>query len=522
MQRVRQEELALGKKRPTGRDHPKRASRVPTRSTSSDSDSSALSDPSSTESQSSSSNQFSSVFEPSQPSPPSTWHLQKKLPFNIAPAVHEFDPFGSLPAAGFPQKGVESLLRHCFDVLLPMTFVMEKFSSSERTARQGMVLRQKVASPAVFLGFMGTVAAHRAILRGSHGDLTPSEIDHDDLITDPEYKQVKFHTLVAVRKLIEANKTPDQSLVDACYGLVSVATIVGNIAEAKVHLQGIKKIMSMANISEESVQWLPITNVKLATAMLSLPLLPIPWERHPIPEEVLLVVSPPPEVDQSRLGSSFTQIPGLSDRLRELFSLQRDLCNICDFNARYPGTLPPAGHFVLNRKGTELEYDLVAYPYEIEVFERDKTNEPVLPALEGMIRLAGLGLLTTAPHSILPSSGSGRAITHHQKRAFQKWAKSSRRGCSRMELQVILWALFIFTECAGNSPEAEFFIRHMAELVRELFLIRWEEVELMIYGLFYIPGLQAKKWREIYNAAMSVPWRDWASHDIAAANIAIR
>lgn len=409
-----------------------------------------------------------------------------------------------------------------FDVLLPMTFVMEKTSYSERIARQGMVLRQKATSPAVFLGFMGTVAAHRAILRGSHGDLTPSETDHDDLITDPEYKQVKFHTLVAVRKLIEERKTPDQSLVDACYGLVSVATIVGNIAEAKVHLQGISKIMSMANISAESVSWLPITNVKLATAMLSRPLLPIPWKRLPIPQEILQIISPPQDVMQSRLGSGFTHITGLSDRLRELLPLQRDLCNLCDFNAKNPGTLPPAGHFALNQKGTELEYDLVAYPYETKVFERDKANEPVIPALERMIRLAGLGLLTTTPHSILPLSGSGRAVTYHQMRAFQAWSRQKRKSCSRLELHVILWALFIFTECAGASPEAEFFIQQMVQLAREMWLIRWEDVEHILYGLLYIPGLQAKKWRDVYNEAMDVSRRQFASHDAAATSYPLR
>lgn len=391
---------------------------------------------------------------------------------------------------------------------------MESSSYGERIARQGMVLRQKSSSPAVFLGFMGTVAAHRAILRGHHKDLAPSDTNHDDLITDPEYKQVKHHTIVAVRQMIEDRKSPNQHLVDACYGLVSVATIVGNFSEAKVHLQGIRHLMSVAGISEESVAWLPITNVKLATAMLSQPLLPIPWERHPIPQEILQMVSPPPEVEQSRLGTSFTQTPALSDRLKELLSCQRDICNMCNFNAHYPGTLPASGHFTLNQKGTELEYDLVVYPYETATFERDQSDEPVVPVLEAVVRLAALGIITTTPHTIHPSSGSGRAVTHHQKRAFQRWSRQRHGDCSRAELQLVLWALFVFAQCAGDTPEVDLFTRHIAQLARELWLLRWQDVELIIYGFLYIPCIQARVWKDIYNSAMSLPWSELALQEV--------
>lgn len=390
-----------------------------------------------------------------------------------------------------------------------MTFSIETTSHSEQMARQGLVLRQKTVNPAVFLGFMATVAAHRAILRGNHKDLAPSETNHDDLITDPEYKQVKHHTIVAVRKMIEDRTARvGQYLVDACFGLVSVATIVGNFREARVHLQGISQMMSMAEISQESAQWLPITNVKLATALLSPPSLPIPWERQPIPQEHLQLVSPQSESDRSRLGTSLTDFAGLSDRLKELISHHRDICNICEFNVNHPESLSPLQNLTLNRKATELEYDLTAYPYETTIFERDHDNKPVIPALENVVRLAGLGLLAVAPHAILPSTGSGRATTHHQKCAFQDWLRERQSNCGRPELQVILWALFVFIQCAEHQTEADFFIQHMAQLTRELWLMKWYDAEVTIYGFLYIPALQAKKWKNIYDSAMSVRWRE--------------
>jgi hypothetical protein len=395
-----------------------------------------------------------------------------------------------------------------------MTFAIETNSYTERIARQGVVLRQKATSPAVFLGFMATVAAHRSIFRGNHEDLAPSDTNHDDLISDPEYKQVKHHTIVAVRKMVDDLSCVDQYLIDACFGLVSIAAVVGNFQEAKVHLQGIAQMMLIADISEESVAWLPIANAKLATAMLSRPLLPIPWERQPIPQEISQMVLPQPESEQSRLGTGFTKVAGLSDRLKGLIYDHRDICYICEFNVKHPGSLSAVGNATLNQKATELEHDLMAYPYETTIFERDHDNEPLVPALEGVVRLATLGLLSRTPHSIMPSCGAGRAITHHQKRAFQKWLKQKHSDSGRPELQVVLWALFIFIQCAEHQPEADFFTDQMAQLIRELWLIKWQEVEATIYGFLYIPGLQAKAWKTIHESAMCWRWREWAVDDL--------
>jgi len=356
---------------------------------------------------------------------------------------------------------------------------------------------------------MATAAAHRAILRGHHKDLAPSDTNHDDLITDPDYKHVKHHTIVAVRKMIEdRTASVGQYLIEACFGLVSVATIVGNFREAKVHLQGISQMMSLTQISQESAQWLPITNVKLATALLSPPSLPLPWERQPIPQEYLELVSPQPDSDRSHLGTNLTILAGLSDRLKELISYHRDICNICEFNINHPESISPLQNLTLNQKATELEHDLTAYPYETTIFARDHDNKPLIPALENVIRLAGLGLLAVAPHAILPSTGSGRAITHHQKRALQDWFKGRQNKCSRQELQAILWALFVFIQCAEHQPEAEFFIQQMAQMTRELWLLKWHDTESIIYGFLYIPGLQAQKWKDIFDSVMNERWRE--------------
>ena len=119
MQRVRQAEQAQGKKRPSGRENSKRPVDK-ARSRSSDSDSSAMNDYASSplpitikqeprdiksdllidlESE-----KITAVGTPVKHSP---------MKLNISPAVHEFDPFNTLPTNGLPHKSSESLLSYC-------------------------------------------------------------------------------------------------------------------------------------------------------------------------------------------------------------------------------------------------------------------------------------------------------------------------------------------------------------------------------------------------------------------------
>lgn len=173
-----------------------------------------------------------------------------------------------------------------FDVLLPLTFSVETKQPRERLVRQGMVLQSKISNPATFLGFMATAAAHRAIFHGNHKDLAPSSQNHDDLITDTDYQKVKHEAVMAVRKKIQRRDQIDHSMIDACFGLIATATVVGNFEEAMMHLKGIKQIMTLVDVGPQSLLWLPLSNVKVAVGLMSHPLLPLPWPRRPIPQDI--------------------------------------------------------------------------------------------------------------------------------------------------------------------------------------------------------------------------------------------
>jgi len=118
MQRIRQEELARGKKRHTGRELPKRPTPHRLRSISSDTDSSG-------KTRFTSSTSFGIKHAPTDFEPDSLTIKYEKanvsptnaafehVPHNVSPGVHEFHPFQTLPSNSLPCTSLESLMQYC-------------------------------------------------------------------------------------------------------------------------------------------------------------------------------------------------------------------------------------------------------------------------------------------------------------------------------------------------------------------------------------------------------------------------
>ncbi|KIY00547.1 uncharacterized protein Z520_03210 [Fonsecaea multimorphosa CBS 102226] len=496
MQRVRQEELAQGKKRSTGRHRSNDGSKQKPRSESAHSEPSLSNESVENNASSPIIVAGSDTFRPTSSPLPSPR-------LSITPAAQAFDPFDTLPTNNLPHHTSESLLQYCFDVMLPLTFCVETKQTHDKLARQQMVMNSKMSNPATFLGFMATTAAHRAVFYGRHEDLAPSDANHDDLILDPDYIRVKNEAMVAVRRTFDQRADVDYQMLEACFGLIATATVVGNFAEARIHLKILERITSQLNLSEETMMWLPLSNVKVSVGLLVRPVLPLLFTREPLPAEVLSRAGQHLPSHMTRLGQDFMELERMSQPLKLLLTTFGDICRLCEMHNAPPRSPSPAENLSLRKKATELEFDLLAYPYEMDIFRRNSnTNEPEIPALEGVIRLAGLGMLSIAPHTILASTGLGRALTHHQKAAFEKWLlqeKGSGNG-NAQETKAVCWALFVFVQNALKQPEQRFFTDSLALVAREagLGLVTWEEVEQVIFGLLYIPWLQSSIWKGIW------------------------
>ncbi|KAL2417566.1 hypothetical protein ABEF95_012303 [Exophiala dermatitidis] len=505
MKSVRQEELAKGKKRSTGREQPKTSNSDKSRSSSNNSVSLLKN-----ESPAAVTTAIKKERPEHEPNLLTIDHKSRSrgavgtsagaLTMVYMPAVHEMDPFYTLPCNSLGHQSLERLLRYCFDVLLPLTFSVETKQPRERLVRQGMVLQSKISNPPTFLGFMATAAAHRAIFHGNHKDLAPSNQNHDDLITDTDYQKVKHEAVMAVRKKIQRREQIDHSMIDACFGLIATATVVGNFEEAMMHLKGIKQIMTLVDVGPESLLWLPLSNVKVAVGLMSQPLLPLPWPRRPIPQDIAERIIPSPDTEMARLGSDLKQLDELGQTLKDLLLAGQNICYFCELNATDPRGLSSAENTTLRQKATELEFDLLAYPYQGQG-NNEHDGEPHLTPLQAVVRLAALGFLSFTPHTILPSTGLGRALTHHQQRAVQQWLQENNSNCGIAEMRAVMWALFIFTQNASAQPEEAFFGRLLSQFARDLWLLSWQDIETTIYGFLYIPSLQASVWNDIWAAS---------------------
>ncbi|KIW19827.1 hypothetical protein PV08_00402 [Exophiala spinifera] len=497
MQRVRRLESAQGKKRTRSISNKSRASSSSTESSVSIKDEPVIQEP-----------ELQTilqarpqivVFSATSPTTPRT-------PLTISPANHEYDPFCTLPSNNLPHKTSEGLLNYCFDVLLPTTFSVEFKQPKARLARQGMVLQSKMNNPATYLGFMATVAAHRAVLYGRHQDLKPSDRDHDELISDPDYKMVKHEAIVAVRTMIQNSEGPSQYIIDSCFGLVSIATVVGNFKEARIHLQGIAQVIARAGCSDESMIWLPVANVKVSVGLLEKPVLPLPWKRAAIPEKVLDRLTPPAESPFSHMGSEFRHLDSLSPTLHALLRTSRDICNFVEYSSRNPKGLNLSENTMLSHKATEVEYDLVSYPYDNpDFFVHGDNAEPFVPPLERVIRMAALGFRSFAPHAIMPSTGLGRATTCHQKDAVESWLRAdkarAKSSAASAERRAVTWALFVFAQCALGQVEEDFFVSLIVQMTDDLRFLSWLEMEQLLAGYLYMPQSQATIWAETWDKA---------------------
>jgi hypothetical protein len=405
----------------------------------------------------------------------------------------------------------QQLIHLGFDVMLPMTFCVENLSERDRIGRQGMVLNSKASNPAIFLGFLATSAAHRAVWHGRHKDLGPSPEDHDGLITDPDFIKAKHEATVAVRQLFNQSTTLQQSMIEASFGLISTATVVGNFEEAKLHLKSVERMKSRIQLSPETMLWLPLANNKVSVGMLERPVMPLLIARKPLPSEILTRIQPHPLTSMSRLGMELVHLDQISNSLRNLLSAHTSLCHFCEANATTTPRASQSEMAVLTHKAVELEHDLVAYPYEDERFPQNSNGDPELPPFESLIRLAALGMLSLAPHTIMPSTGNGRALTHHQRRALDLLMFQWQAG-GVTELKALCWVLFVFIQNSLRQPEEVYFRDILLQVSHDLHISTWEEAQHVVLGFLYIPSLQASVWRGIWADIQSLRDRFALNH----------
>ena len=379
-----------------------------------------------------------------------------------------------------------------------MMFPVEKKHPQELLARRSTYLDTRNKRPVAFSAFIAAAAAHRAIYYGHHKDLSPFNRDREDLLDDSDFKTAYSDAVRAIRIKVQADETADSEFLDACFSLMSTATMIGNFAEAQAHLRAVQHALPTVELSAIAQEWLPLTDNKAAIGMLTRPIVPLPWPRTHINADVLTRISPRPNAPMARLGTSFNSLD-LSAPLRQIINDTCLICHLCQLNESTPGGLTHSEHEIYRRMSLAAEHDLLTYVYETFECKNEDPATLVMPAIEQVLRLAVLGLYSTISICVLPNSGLGRALTLHHKIALQRWcARTASTQPNMMELRAVVWALFIYMQCAADQIEVGEFETLMASLTKDSSLSDWGQVDAMLYEFLYVPGVQRPPWTTVW------------------------
>jgi hypothetical protein len=380
-----------------------------------------------------------------------------------------------------------------------MSFPVEK-QATERESRLIMMELLKFHSPAAYMGFLATLAAHRAVLNRSHDLVVSRSQLRNQVIYDADYRDA-LRGAENYAGYKQAKCEIDGEFLEVCFAIISAQSVMANLSEARRWLQLIHELLKNTPVPLSAYAWMPLVDVKVATGLLSKPVKQLPWERAPVPNEVLYRISPRLSASFSRLGTAFANVLFISPQLRHLLANAVIVCQFCEFNASDSQGLATHEHIMYRCKTHELEYDILTYVYS--VFPRAEEDPALVdvPPLEQLIRLAVLGLMSSIAAVVHPGTGIGRGVTSHQMKALDNYCTYLGPDMDKAEMRVILWVLFIYAAGARDQPEAPHFEYFIAQTATWLGLKRWEDAEKVILEGLYVPRVLGTKYSHIWERA---------------------
>lgn len=141
----------------------------------------------------------------------------------------------------------------------------------------------------------------------------------------------------------------------------------------------------------------------------------------------------------------------------------------------------------------EIEHELLSYPSEARI-----------PPLEAVARVACLCYSGQSFVVVLPSSGFGRALTKHIKRAISEVPLELSTSLATADLDLLAWALLVAAYGSREQQEYPWFISRLADIIAIQGWTQWEEHCVpVIRRYFYTPQNHSYAWKKIWDDAIS-------------------
>ncbi|PGG96701.1 hypothetical protein GX51_07700 [Blastomyces parvus] len=468
-----------------------------------------------------------------------------------------FDPFGTLPGSS-PSTNtiIDGLIKYFSAVLIPMTFPAENKQPQDSTNRMSRIINATIREAGPFFGYMSLCAAHRAILQGKTPGLmsnVPGAGCNDDKLIGTEYYMMKARCIDEMNKKIT---DPAMSLTDSAFDIVvsltSCALTIGDFDEARTHIKGLKRMVDLrggvysSSFQGEGLRVLTnvlTCDVMAASALMTRPLFPLTWPSQQIPPETEEKMLPPPTSPLFNTGMALCANEILSAPLRKALKGLRKILFFEHASGQNPANFSAVENEIFVYKSHEMQHELLDYPYRLAQTTTNtaptsatSTSPKIsLQPLEAITRIAAICHINHFFIVSPPSSGLGRALTRHLSLALSMLPTSTFPSLPSRWLDLFAWAAFLGARGARGQKTKPWFLERLKNVARVRGWIQsvpgpgwseknmfdgningngngdgdggdgWQAVEEVLKGYLYIPELQGKVFREIWEEAMEGP-----------------
>jgi hypothetical protein len=223
------------------------------------------------------------------------------------------------------------------------------------------------------------------------------------------------------------------------------------------------------------------------------PVFPL-WPLEPVSPELKARIRPPPASPLNLLGLGFDETSFLSEALLMTLDRFRDSLLLMHISNQNPLGLGPNDSKTLWRLSNEVEHELLSYPYRT-------VGGLNMHPIESVARTAAEFSMNQIVLYTHPSSGLGRALTRHLKKAMETCMAGGISALPESCHDLLAWALFIGAQGCLKQAEYPWYVSRLADVLSARGWTSWEEVQNVMRRYIYVSYMQETCWRTIWQQA---------------------
>ncbi|KAJ5273969.1 hypothetical protein N7478_009094 [Penicillium angulare] len=439
---------------------------------------------------------------------PPRWMAGSPLPYQPSrslPMAWFCDPFCTLPGSNEIPAIVAGKM-----VFVPITFPSDLKDS--KIPEVELMVRSSFSDPGSFFGLMSMCAAHRAVLGVQRPGASTTPNDRDRVINDIDYYVMKEKAIHEMNiKVRDPSLALRNEAFDTIVNLLTGSLIAGLFDEARVHLTGLKRMVELrGGITDKSISSSSVlvaivaSDVKAGSGLLAKPVFPLTWDAQPVPMEIHRRIRPPTQSPVRRLGSGFWANALLSHQLLIILNVVRDIIFYSITVRVTPMLVHENDHGFFRVLTCETEHQLLSYIYDNYSDSQDPSKADLdIHPIESVTRVASICFLNHFLIVSPPSSGLGRALTKHLKKAVDRYSLTSLLELPKENAGLFAWSLFIGAQGSLGHPERSWFVERLGRVAMLYEWQSWEQVSRILTDYFFVAAVQGSSWPAIWDEAVA-------------------